>query len=628
MAYLNLPDVDICYEVYGEGPPLLFLSATAWRGGIWKLHQVPDLSRDHQVIIFDQRGTGQSAARGTDFSTERLVRDAIALLDHLDIGQVALCGHSNGGRVAQMLTADHPERVRKLILASAGGTHKSKGIPLGMCLGLVDKGYARYRHEHSIETGFSEDFVNRHPERVNPILKELDDNRAPLETFLRHVMGRQQSDTTSRLGEIRVPTLVMIGDDEDHGASSGATHAMDFAKTLASKIAGAKLAILFLAKAIFIPTQSRKNSTNSSENFWPAEGRAQAPGGNMMRDCQARLVRALALLFAFSSAAAAQSADEFFKAHAKLTLGVPAGAGGTYDTYTRLLARYLPKYSIPGTPYHLVVENVIAAGGLALANQAFNTAPKDGTFLAMVRGTTVQENVNGNPAAKFDGRRFAWIGNMNQEWESCIVNSDSPFKSIADLYTQELIAVGASGAGAQSYTFPRVYDDVLHMKFKVVTGYPGSPDRLLAMQRGELTGNCGIGTSVVLSTFSEQYKTGKIRLLLQAGIGKDPRFADVPNILDEAKTQADRDALQYMFSALPLGRPFATAGETPPDRVALLRRAFAQAVRDPGLIEEAGKMQLDLDPMDGEASAIAVDRFYATPRAVIDRVEKIVNANP
>jgi len=245
----------------------------------------------------------------------------------------------------------------------------------------------------------------------------------------------------------------------------------------------------------------------------------------------------------------------------------------------------------------------------------------------MVRGTTVQEQVNGNPAAMFDGRKLAWIGNMNQEYDSCVVDSDSPLHAISDLYTHEII-VGASGAGAQSYTFPRVYGDVLHMKFKVVTGYPGSSERLLAMQRGELTGNCGIDTGVILSTFAEQYRQGKIRVLLQAAINKDQRFADVPNILDEAKSDADRQALEYMFSALELGRPFATAAETPQDRVELLRRAFAQALADPGLVEDARKMKLDLNTMDGDATAAAVIRLYSTPRAVVERVQAMTDVNP
>jgi tripartite-type tricarboxylate transporter receptor subunit TctC len=327
----------------------------------------------------------------------------------------------------------------------------------------------------------------------------------------------------------------------------------------------------------------------------------------------------------FIAPAAAQSAEDFYKTHAALTFGVPADVGGTYDTYTRLLARYLPKY-IPGNP-SVIVQNNAAAGGLVLANKTYNTAPKDGTFLAMVRGSTIQEQVNGESTAIFDGRKFAWIGNMNMDYESCIVMQDSPIRSLADLYKLEVI-VGASGVGAQSYSFPLVYDALFHMKFKVIAGYKSTPDRYLAMERGELTGNCGIDTSAIEATFFRQYQEGKIRVILQAAIRKDPRFADVPNILDEAKTVEDRQALEYMFATLELGRSFATAGETPEDRVALLRRAFTAAMMDPGLVQEAKRLQLDVDFMDGDACAAAVQRLYATPRAVIDRVRAVLNPKP
>jgi tripartite-type tricarboxylate transporter receptor subunit TctC len=332
-----------------------------------------------------------------------------------------------------------------------------------------------------------------------------------------------------------------------------------------------------------------------------------------------------ALSGAFSAPAAAQSAEDFFRAQAVLTLAVPADAGGTYDVYARLLGRYLPKY-LPGNST-VVVQNMPAAGGLTLANRAYNSAPRDGTHLAMVRGSTIQEHVNGNSAALFDGRNFAWIGNMNKEYESCIVMQDSPIRSIADLYSREAI-VGASGVGAQSYSFPLVYNALLHTKFKVIAGYKSTLDRYLAMERGELTGNCGVDTSVIEANFSKQYREGRIRVLLQAAMHKDRRFPAVPNILDEAKTAEDHQALAYLFAGLELGRPFATAGETPRDRIALLRRAFAQAMTDSDFVREAKRLQLDIDFMDGDATAAAVERLYATPQAVIDRIRAILNSNP
>jgi tripartite-type tricarboxylate transporter receptor subunit TctC len=259
-----------------------------------------------------------------------------------------------------------------------------------------------------------------------------------------------------------------------------------------------------------------------------------------------------------------------------------------------------------------------------LANRAYNSAPKDGTFLAMVRGSTVQEQINARSGAMFDGRKFAWIGNMNMEFESCIIMQDSPIRSIADLYTKELI-VGASGVGAQSYSFPLTYNALFKMKFKVIAGYKSTPDRYLAMERGELSGNCGVNTSAILATLYKQYQEKKIRVLLQAAIHSDPRFPDVPNILDEAKRPEDRQALEYIFSSLELGRPFVTAGETPKERVVVLRKAFDRTMADPAFLDEAKKLQLDINAMDGTACAASVDRLYATPRAVIDRVSAILN---
>lgn len=320
--------------------------------------------------------------------------------------------------------------------------------------------------------------------------------------------------------------------------------------------------------------------------------------------------------------AVAQSLEDFYRSHL-ITLGVPADVGGTYDTYTRLLSRHLPRF-IPGNPT-VVVQNIVAAGGLMLANRAYNSAPKDGTFLAMVRGSTIQEQINGRSGAAFDGRKFAWIGNMNMEFESCIIMQDFPVRSIADLYTKEVI-VGASGVGAQSYSFPLMYNALFKMKFKVVAGYKSTPERYLAMERGELTGICGVNTSAILATLYKQYQEKKIRVLLQAAMHGDPRFPDVPNILEEAKRPEDRQALEYIFSSLELGRPFATAGETPKERIAVLRNAFDRTMADPAFLDEAKKLQLDVNAMDGTASAASVDRLYATPRAVIDRVAAILNS--
>ena len=242
MPILALADAEIHYEVFGEGPPMVFLAATAWPGTPWKLHQVSEFSRDHRVIVYDQRGTGASTTRGTDFSTARLAADAAALLEHLGVEGAIVCGHSNGGRVAQMLTVEYPRAVGRLVLLSSGATHGRRGVPLPMILKLVEHGYLEYERATHIATGCTPAYYSAHREQVDAFVEGLLPGRAPLETMLRYVAGAQESDTTARLREIRVPALVMVGDAEKHNVA-GTTH-FAFAEILASRMNDAKLVVM------------------------------------------------------------------------------------------------------------------------------------------------------------------------------------------------------------------------------------------------------------------------------------------------------------------------------------------------------------------------------------------------
>ncbi|HLH96278.1 MAG TPA: alpha/beta hydrolase [Xanthobacteraceae bacterium] len=243
MPVLSVDGAELSYQTYGEGTPFLFLARTAGHGEAWKLHQVAEFSRDHRVIICDQRGTGKSSAGGTDFSTQRLADDAAALLQHLGARNAVVLGHSNGGRVAQALALDHPELVSRLILASSGGAHHSQGIPIRMCVELVEKGYARYVREHSLDVGFTRGFAQAHPDIVARVLGVLLADPPPLSVFLGHVVGRQGYDPTPRLKDLRIPTLVMVGDDENRGAQHGTTH-KQFAERLVAAIPNAQLAVI------------------------------------------------------------------------------------------------------------------------------------------------------------------------------------------------------------------------------------------------------------------------------------------------------------------------------------------------------------------------------------------------
>jgi tripartite-type tricarboxylate transporter receptor subunit TctC len=315
--------------------------------------------------------------------------------------------------------------------------------------------------------------------------------------------------------------------------------------------------------------------------------------------------------------ARASDLESFYRSHT-LTLGSPNSPGGGYDIYLRALAQHLAKY-IPGNP-NIIVQNVPAAGGMALANQLYNTAPKDGSYFGMVRGTAIQEEVYKSPQVQFRGRGFAWIGNMNSDRDACIVAAGSGVHSVGDLYAHEIIA-GASGVGAQSYSFPVVYQKLLGMKIKVISGYPGTPERLLALQRGEITGACGISLSLLGAQFSRLIDEGKIRLIAQGALTKDPRYPDLPNILDQAKTPELQQALEFLYLPLALGRSLAAPPEVPADRLEVLRSAVLKTMHDPDFLADAKRLEIDVEPMNAADTKAMVERLFATPPAVVARIE-------
>ena len=243
MPYLTRDGVEIYYEVHGDGPALLFCSVTGLDHQAWKFHQVPEFSCDHKVILFDYRGTGKSSKKIHEYSIKMFTDDAAAVLNHLNIQQAIVCGHSMGGVVAQLLALDYPSRVKKLILASSGSAHPgAHGIPLAMCRDMVRDGFENYIRKHTIETGWTKEFVAKNPALIENFLQVRMSGIAPLENYLYFVLARQTHDHTERLREIQVPTLVLVGDDENHGATDNTHWAA--AHQLAKAIPNAKLVVL------------------------------------------------------------------------------------------------------------------------------------------------------------------------------------------------------------------------------------------------------------------------------------------------------------------------------------------------------------------------------------------------
>ena len=243
MPTVTAQDAEIYYEVHGQGQPFLFFSETACDGEIWKLFQVPEFSKDHRVIVHDYRGTGKSSKPSIDYSTQMFCDDAVAILDQLQVKDAIVLGHSMGGRVAQLLALKYPERVKKLILASSGASFPGGvGLPLFMCKEMIEWGYEKYVREHTIQVGFTDDFAKSSPDRVEAFFRARLANLCPVEFYLRHVLARQAHDTSYRLKDIRVPTLVMVGEKEGDPKVE-MSHRMS-SDILAKGIPNAKLVIL------------------------------------------------------------------------------------------------------------------------------------------------------------------------------------------------------------------------------------------------------------------------------------------------------------------------------------------------------------------------------------------------
>jgi pimeloyl-ACP methyl ester carboxylesterase len=243
MATLKLDDCDLHYDVSGSGPVMLLIAGTATHGEIWKQFQVPEFSKDHTVVTYDPRGTGQSKARSNDFSGKRQAEDAVALLDHLKLDRAVVWGHSMGGRIAQVLALDHPGKVGKLVLASTGASFTSRGVPISMAMGMIEKGYQEWLREHCTDVGFSDAYRRQHPKELEAFMKVRLSMPPSVETYLRHVIARQELDTSARLKDIKVPTLILLGEDEDRPSSSGITH-QSSSQALAKGIPGAKFVII------------------------------------------------------------------------------------------------------------------------------------------------------------------------------------------------------------------------------------------------------------------------------------------------------------------------------------------------------------------------------------------------
>jgi pimeloyl-ACP methyl ester carboxylesterase len=227
MPIATLPDLAMGYDLAGEGDPIVLVAGTGYPRATWYPPLVELLAARHMVLTFDHRGTGDTPSTDARLSTRLFAADALALMDALELAAAHVVGHSMGGRVAQWMALERPDRVRSLVLAATGpGEFRpdkpvARGIPLHTARDMIELGYEDYMRMHIAATFFTPEFAAEHPERVEWLVRAFWDHRPALEDYLRHIVARQEHQTAERLGDIRVPSLVLVGDRDTHQGGTG-----------------------------------------------------------------------------------------------------------------------------------------------------------------------------------------------------------------------------------------------------------------------------------------------------------------------------------------------------------------------------------------------------------------------
>ena len=316
---------------------------------------------------------------------------------------------------------------------------------------------------------------------------------------------------------------------------------------------------------------------------------------------------------ALAVSAQAQTAAEFYKGR-QMSIIVSTGSGGGYDTLARALARFLPKY-IPGNPT-FVVQNMPGGGHMLAANHIYNVAPKDGTILAALNQNVPAHQVLDGAGVRYDAGKFIWLGRFTESNPAMAVWHTAPVKTFEDATKTEII-IGATGEGSSSYRYTTAINNVLGAKFKIIKGYKTVPEVLVAMERGEVQGRAG-GLSAYEDSNPEWITEKKIRFLLQIGTTRDGgELNDVPLWTELAKTDEQKEILNLIAAPTNLGRPINTPPDVPADRIAVLRKALEEAVKDPQFIEEGKKLSFETDFRGWqETTKIIEQTMNASPAAV------------
>ena len=327
---------------------------------------------------------------------------------------------------------------------------------------------------------------------------------------------------------------------------------------------------------------------------------------------------ALALLA--TAPAHAAGVEDFYKGK-QINVVIGYSPGGGYDVYARLLARHMGRH-IPGNPT-LVPQNMPGAGSLKALMYIYEVAPKDGLSFGTVGRSEPLAPLLTPKEAKFDATKLTWLGSISTDVNLCVSWSSSPIKSWDDMLAKQY-TVGGTGQGSDPDGYALLMKNVFGAKIKLVTPYPGTNDIDLAMERGEVDGLCGYSWSTIKIQHAAWLKEKKLNLLVQAALAKSPELADVPLVMDFAKTPEQKAVVTLVVAGQQMARPYFAPPGIPADRAQALRQAFDDTMKDADFLAEAKKSNFDIDPVSGAQIERLLKDVYATPKDAVEKAAKAI----
>ncbi|MEA2902720.1 MAG: hypothetical protein QOI12_107 [Alphaproteobacteria bacterium] len=324
---------------------------------------------------------------------------------------------------------------------------------------------------------------------------------------------------------------------------------------------------------------------------------------------------ALAALAMSTPSARADSVEDFYKGKS-INLIIGYGVGGGYDLYGRLLARHIGKH-IPGRP-NIVPQNMTGAGSLRAAQFLYSVAAKDGTAVGTFGRTIATQPLLTPASAQFDGTKFAWLGSVTNEVSTCVTWHTAPAKTWSDVLTND-VTMGGEGPGADPDVYTLLYKNVFGAKMKLVTGYHGTNDTTLAMERGEVDGLCGLSWSTLKAKHQQWMTEKKINIIVQAALKKQPELASVPLAGELTQDREKQQILKLFLASQEMARPFVAPPGVPADRKGALIAAFAATMKDPEFLADAVKLNADVNPLAPKAIDDILAELYATPKDVLEK---------